>query len=229
MNNLLQFPASCFVDKLVPKAKFVKASDVPSSVRDLLTSEFEQIRLLYVLRADTLNVGDGNEVSEIDVFYFKTKEDTFSVNPFCTLDNLIPRHTLYIIEHNGVFDLLMQHKRRTISAGVVKWVREISHWKKAVDLSTMPLRIEGNNLDRVYFNLFSQMSGYRIDNAAAISEIKDIETRLAKMRREAETLQKRVRNEKQFNRQIELNSQARKLKVEISKLNFELSKLKGES
>lgn len=226
MNNLLQFPTSSFVDKLVPKAKFVKASDVPSSVRDLLTSEFEQIRLLYVLRADTINVGDGKEVSEIDVFYFKTKEDTFSVNPFCTLDNLIPRHTLYIIEHSGVFDLLMQHKRRTISAGVVKWVREITHWKKAVDLSTMPLRIEGNNLDRVYFNLISQVSGYRIDSSADLTEINALETRIAKMRREAETLQKRVRAERQFNRQVELNSHARQLKREIKELETQLTKQK---
>ena len=226
MDNLLKFPATCFVDKLVPKTKFVKASDAPTSVRDLLTEEFEQIRLLYVLRPDTLNIADGIEVSEIDVFYFRTKEDYFSVNPFCALDNLIPRHTLYVVEHGDHYDLLIQHKRRTVTSGVVKWVREVSHWQKDVDLSAAPLRIEGNNLDRVYFNLISQVSGYHVQDAAALTEITELETRIAKMKRQAETLQKQVRNEKQFNRQVELNTQARSLKKEIKQLENQLALLK---
>ncbi len=227
MDNLLQFPTSTFVDRLIPKAQFVKASNTPSAVRSLLTEEFGQIRLLYVIRPDTINVVEGKEVKEIDVFLFRCKTDHYSINPFCGLDELIPRHTIYVIQHGNSTDLLMQHKRRSVVAGRVKWTREVSKLLTDVALDTQPLRIEGNNLDRVYFNFFSQMSGYRIDNAAAIFEIKDIETRLAKMRREAEALQKRVRNEKQFNRQIELNSQARTLKRQISELEAQLSNLKN--
>ena len=227
MENLLKFPATSFVDKLIPKAQFVKASATPTAVRSLLADEFEQIRLVYVLRPDTLNVGEGEEVKEIDVFFFRCKSDRYSINPFCGLDNLIPRHTLYIIQHGNATDLLMQHKSRSIVAGVPKWKREVSHLLKDIDLSTTPLRVEGANLDRVYFNLLSQMAGYRIDNAAAIAEIKELETRLAKMRREAEALQKRVRNEKQFNKQIELNTQARALKRSISELEAQLSNLKN--
>lgn len=228
MDNLLQFPASTIVDKLIPKAQFVKASASPTAVRSLLTDEFEQIRLMYVLRPDTTNVAEGNEVKEIDVFLFRCKTDNYSINPFCGLDDLIPRHTLYIIQYDNATDLLMQHKRRTVVAGVPKWTHEVSHLLRNVDLDKEPLRIEGQNLDRVYFNLLSQMAGYRIDNAAAISEIKELETRLAKMRREAEALQKKVRNEKQFNRQIELNTQARALKRSISELEVQLSNLKNK-
>ena len=226
MENLLQIPATTLVDRLIPKAQFVKASANPTAVRSLLAEEFEQIRLLYVLRPDTLNVAEGNEVKEIDVFLFRCKTDHYSINPFCGLDDLIPRHTIYVIIHGNSTDLLMQHKRRSVVAGTVKWTREVSKLLSDVSLDDRPLRIEGANLDRVYFNLFSQMSGYRIDYAAAMSEIKDIETRLAKMRREAETLQKRVRNEKQFNRQIELNSQARAIKREIAELEAQLQNIK---
>ena len=189
MDNLLKFPASAFVDKLIPKAQFVKASATPTAMRSLLADEFEQIRLMYVLRPDTINVAEGNEVKEIDVFLFRCKTDNYSINPFCGLDDLIPRHTLYIIQYSNSTDLLMQHKRRSVVAGVPKWTREVSHLLRQVDLADAPLRIEGQNLDRVYFNLLSQMAGYHIDNAAAITEINELETRLAKMRREAEALQ----------------------------------------
>lgn len=226
MENPLQFPASSFVDRLIPKVQFVKASSSPTAIRTLLADEFEQIRLLYVLRPDTINVANGNEVKEIDVFFFQCKTDHYSINPFCGLDDLIPRHTIYIIQHGNSFDLLMQHKRRTIVSGNVKWVREVSRLLTNVNLDDTTLRIDGLDLDRVYFNFFSQMSGYRIDNSDAISKIQEIETQLAKMKRELETLQKRVRNEKQFNRQIELNSQARKLKREISEFETQLANLK---
>lgn len=226
MENLLQFPASSFVDRLIPKVQFVKASSSPTAIRTLLADEFEQIRLLYVLRPDTINVATGNEVKEIDVFYFQCKTDHYSINPFCGLDDLIPRHTIYIIQHDNDFDLLMQHKRRSFVNGIVKWTREVSHIISNVSLDARPLKIEGIDLDRVYFNFFSQFSGYHVDNSESISKIQEIETLLSKKRRELETLQKKVRNEKQFNLQIELNSQARILKRSISELEAQLSKLK---
>ena len=223
MNNLLQFPVSTIVDKLIPKAQFVKASSTPTAIRTLLADEFEQIRLLYVLRPDTVNVADGNEVKEIDVFYFRCKTEYYSINPFYGLDDLIPRHTIYIIEHGKKTDLLMQHKRRSLVAGAVKWTREVSKLLTDVNLKSRPLKVEGQSLDRIYFNFFSQMSGYQIDNSAAISEIKELESQIAKLRREAESLQKRVRAEKQFNTQIELNSQARTLKRKIAELESKLT------
>lgn len=223
MNNPLQFPASTIVDRLIPKAQFVKASSTPTAIRTLLAEEFEQIRLLYVLRPDTVNVADGSEVKEIDVFLFRCKTDHYSINPFCGIDDLIPRHTIYIIEYGNHTDLLMQHKRRSVVAGTVIWSREVIKFLCDIDLASRPLQIEGQNLDRVYFNFFSQMSGYKIDNSAAITEVKELETRLAKMRRKAENIQIRVRNEKQFNRQIELNSQARALKRQIAELESQLS------
>ena len=226
MNNPLQFPASTIVDRLIPKAQFVKASSTPTALRSLLAEEFEQIRLLYLLRPDTINVAEGNEVKEIDVFLFRCKTEHYSIKPFCGIDDLIPRHTIYIIEHGNHTDLLMQHKRRSVVAGRVKWTREVSKLLTDIDLATRPLQIEGRNLDRVYFNFFSQMAGYKIDNSATITEIKELETRLANMRREAENLQKRVRNEKQFNRQIQLNSQARAIKRAIAELESHLSNIK---
>ncbi len=227
MNNPLQFPATTIVDRLIPKAQFVKASNTPTAMRSLLSEEFEQIRLLYVIRPDTINVAEGNEVKEINVFLFRCKAEHYSINPFCGIDDLIPRHTIYVIEHGNHTDLLMQHKRRSVVAGTVKWSREVSKLLTDIDLATRPLQIEGQNLDRVYFNFFSQMTGYQINNSAAITEIKELETRIAKMKREAENLQKRVRNEKQFSRQIELNSQARALKREIAELETELSNLRN--
>ena len=226
MENLLKFPQKTIVDRLIPKAQFVKVSSNPTALRTLLAEEFEQIRLLYILRPDTINVNEGNEVKEIDVFYFRCKEDHYSINPFCGIDDLIPRHTIYIVQYGESTDLLIQHKRRSEIAGTVKWTREVSHLLRNVDLLSSPLHIEGLNLDSVYFNFLSQMSGYHIQNSETVSEIKEYEEQLAKLNREAQALQKRVRNEKQFNRQIELNTKLREIKKKISEFEGKLTEMK---
>lgn len=226
MDNLLKFPNSTIVDRLIPKAQFVKASSSPTALRNLLADEFEQIRLLYIIRPDTINVADGNEVKEIDVFFFQCKNDSYSVNPFCGIDDLIPRHTIYIVQHGNSFDLLMQHKRRSNIAGVVKWTREVSKLLTNINLDSQPLKIEGLDLDRVYFNFFSQMTGYCINDSTAISKLQEIENNLDKMKRDLISIQKRVRNEKQFNRQVELNSQVRLLKRNISDVETKLSEIR---
>ena len=46
--------------------------------------------------------------------------------------------------------------------------------------------------------------------------------------RHAEALQKNIHTEKQFNRQMELNGEARKIKREMAELKMEMEGLKGE-
>ena len=215
MINLLNFPQSSFIDRLVPKAKFVKASDTPTAVRDFLTREIEQVRLLYVLRADTLNVEPGEEVTEIDVFYFRTKEDSYSVNPLCGLDDLVPRHTLYIIDHGDKTDVLMQHKRRIVAGGTAKWKREVSHLQRDVSLPEVGLRIEGMNMDAVYVNLLAQLAGKVFDSIEDYQQKTAEAERRAKLEKQIASLEAKARRETQPRKKFELVQLIRKLKDEI--------------
>lgn len=212
MQNILNFPATSFIDRLIPKVKFVKASDTPTAVRDLLTREFEQVRLLYVLRADTLNVAQGEEVTEIDVFYFRAKEDSYSANPFCGLDDLIPRHTLYIINHGDKTDVLMQHKRRIVAGGTAKWKREATHLQREVSLPDVGLRIEGMNMDAVYVNLLAQLAGKEFDSIEDYQQKTAEAERRAKLVKQIASLEAKARRETQQRKKFELVKQLNDLK-----------------
>ena len=107
MDNILSFPTSTIVSKPVPKNAFYRRSS-DSSLREFLTREFENIVWLYKLAPATLNVEDGEYVHEIDVFYCRMKEDKYSIKPFSVMDELLPRHTVFIIEYGGKFDLLIR-------------------------------------------------------------------------------------------------------------------------
>ena len=58
MDNILNFPNSTLVDKIVPKNAFY-ARSTGVALRELLTREFDHIVWLYKLVPSTLNVEDG--------------------------------------------------------------------------------------------------------------------------------------------------------------------------
>ena len=46
------------------------------------------------------------------------------------MDELLPRHTVFIIECDGKFDLLMHHKEMSVIHGEQKWKCGISELKR---------------------------------------------------------------------------------------------------
>lgn len=79
----------------------------------------------------------------------------------------------------------------------------------------------------IYEAFAGQISGFGTTNATDTKQIMALQDELARKRRVAEALQKRVRNERQFAKQMELNSEARALKREIAKLEEELKTLEN--
>lgn len=225
MDNILHFPETTLVNKPVPKNAFFKHAPEGqrAPLQRMLTDEFEDITWLYKLTAATLNVEDGQRVHEIDVFCCKMKMDHYSVNPFCAMDKLLPRHTLFIIEYGGNFDLLMHHKEMTLVKGEQKWTCGVTEFRNKVSLGEKPLlTIEGQNMDAVYNGLLSQVSGLHAATEVEYKEQAELRRQIVLLEKQVKTLQKQVRAEKQFNRQIELNGQARQLKAKLLELKKQL-------
>lgn len=223
MNNILNFPSTTIVNKSVPKNAFYGRSN-DSSLREFLTREFEGIIWLYKLSPATLNVEDGVHVHEIDVFYCKMKEDKYSLKPFCAMDELLPRHTLFVIEYGGKFDLLMHHKEMALVRDTQQWRCGVGELKQDIQLDANLLRIQGQSMDAVYNGLLSQVSGLSISVERGYKEQAELRKQIENLKKQIVTLQKRIKAEKQFNRQVELNTEVRQLKKEMMLLTNKLNK-----
>ena len=223
MDNILNFPSTTIVNKPVPKNAFYgRSSD--SSLREFLTREFEGIVWLYKLAPATLNVEDGEYVHEIDVFYCRMKEDKYSIKPFCVMDELLPRHTVFIIEYGGKFDLLMHHKEMSVVHVEQKWKCGIGELKRDIRIETDILNIQGQSMDAVYNGLLSQISGLSVSTKEEYKEQVDVRKQIESIQKQIMTLQKRIKAEKQFNRQMELNTEVRQLRKEITLLTDKFNK-----
>lgn len=223
MNNILNLPSTTIVNKPVPKNAFYgRSSD--SSLREFLTQEFESIIWLYKLAPATLNVEDGEYVHEIDVFYCRMKENEYSIKPFSVMDELLPRHTVFIIEYDGKFDLLMHHKEMSVVHREQKWKCGVGELKRDIRIDADTLNIQGQSMDAVYNGLLSQISGLSASTKEEYKEQVDVRKQIESIQKQIMTLQKRIKAEKQFNRQMELNTEVRQLRKEMALLTDKLNK-----
>ncbi|MFK2641980.1 DUF4391 domain-containing protein [Bacteroides fragilis] len=223
MDNILNFPYTTIVNKPVPKNAFYgRSSD--SSLREFLTHEFEGIVWLYKLAPSTLNVEDGEHVHEIDVFFCKMKEDKYSIKPFYTMDGLLPRHTIFIIEYGEKIDLLMHHKEMSLVHGEQKWKCGVGELKRDVHIAPNTLNIQGQSMDVVYNGLLSQISGLSASTNEEYKEQVALRKQIENLQKQVTALQKRIKAEKQFNRQMEFNTEVRQLRKEITLLTDKLNK-----
>lgn len=215
MENLLNLPVSTIVDKTVPKNAFWGRD---SSIRNILTYEFDSIIWLYKLTPATLNVEKGNNVDEIDIFYCKMKNDNYDINIFRNIDTLLPRQTLFIIEHNNKLDLLIHHKEMTIVKGEQKWICSSPEIKQCIEKESYCLQIIGHTMDTVYSGLLNQISSLNIRTEDEYKLKKANIEVITNLKKQISILESKARKEVQYRKKFELHQKILVLQNELDAL-----------
>lgn len=227
MDNLLNFPPSTEVNRSVPKTAFYRNMEMNTRLRQRFVEDVERILWLYKLAPSTLNIADGKAVHEITIFHVQLKVQEASDELFAAIDRQMPRHVLFILQCKDKFCLLMNYKEWTDQAkgtfNILKAFR--TEWLTQNELK---LDLTGTTLDYIYESFAGQISGFGTANVEDTKQMLALHDEIARKRKVAESLQKRVRNERQFARQMELNSEARLLKQEIAKLEKKLQILRNK-
>ncbi|MQN14958.1 DUF4391 domain-containing protein [Segatella copri] len=226
MDNILNFPASTHVGKLAPKTVFYKHLEINARLKTRFVEDVERIEWLYKLAPSTMNVDDGKLVHEIVVFQVQLKAEDTPDDVFLTIDRQMPRHVVFLLRFANRGRLLLNYKEWAdidkTRFNILKTFR--TEW---MPLAEVKLALEGSTLDGIYEAFAGQVSGFGTHKAEDTKLILALQDEIARKRRAAEALQKRVRNERQFARQMELNSEARALKREIVKLEEKLKTLEN--
>jgi predicted nucleic acid-binding Zn-ribbon protein len=95
-----------------------------------------------------------------------------------------------------------------------------------MDENRLSLEIQGQSLSRVYENFVAQVSGIGEHKAGAMAEIVDLKKRIATMEAELQNLQKKMRKEPQYDKQVKMNKQVKAKRHELDELKEQLEQLK---
>lgn len=222
---MIDFPSSTLIGKVIPKTAFYKHLEINTKLKSRFVEDIDRIQWLAKLAPSTLNVEDGKTVHEISVFMVSLKTENVPDDVFLAIDKQMPRHMLFILKYDVRYSLLLNYKEWADPAkGTFSIIQSFrTGW---IDEESVRLTLDGSTMDRVYESFVGQISGFGTLKAADIKRIIELQEQLKQKQRTVEALQKKVRAEKQFNRQLQLNAEARVLKAEVAALQNEINKLK---
>ena len=221
----LKFPRTTIVGKPVPKNAFYKHLEVNAKIKQHFVDDVASIHWLYKLAPSTIHVEDGKLVHEIVVFSAVLKSKDCPDDVFLFIDQNMPRHVVFILEYDNRYKVLLNYKEwKDGQNGQFKIIKTfVTEWLTDNQLS---LTLEGQNMDALYEAMAGQISGFGTRKAEDTKRIVELEGLIDKAKREVESIQKRIRNERQLNRQMELNGAARGIKKQIAQWQSELQELK---
>ncbi|MBQ7421695.1 MAG: DUF4391 domain-containing protein [Prevotella sp.] len=237
MDNLLHYPQSTVVNRVVPKTMFYKFMEVNPRMKSHFVNDVVNITWLYKLSASTLNVTDTEEMKEIEVFVVNLKQPDCPTDLFTFIDTNMPHHIVFVLVHDDSAMLLINYKDWTDfpSGKVASQGARLQHPKFRirqafaspwVPMADLELSVQGQSLPRIYDNFVAQVSGIGEHKAGAMADIVALKKQIATAEAELESLQKKMRKEPQLDRQLAMNKQVKAKRKELTELNNKLETLK---
>ena len=224
---MINLPSSTFVAKVVPKEKFYSKCAVNTATKNLFVKYVEQIVWQNKLTAQTMAAEKGLLVNEIDVFEVKMKSFECPRRLFEFIDQNLHHHNVFVLTYDDKAKLFVNFKEKEKDETFLDAFE--TPWKPADE----PIfNLSGSNMDEIYESIVrSADSSNAVASLSSLSlpkgeaeqskpSLKDYivqSKQNAKIKAQIEKLEKKLANEKQFNRQVEIRAEIRKLEKEMRK------------
>lgn len=198
---MINLPKSCLVNRFIPKKVFYEKSNINQITKEEFINIVDKITWIYKLSPETIGINKTKDIEEIEVFQIELKEKVVPKNVIKAVTNSIQYKILFILKYNDEFCYLIKLE----DVYYTNWNEEINFEFTSINLSNLCESIAKSILhEESNTKNFNEI----IEN---INEKKELQDKIDK-------LTKRIRQENQFNRKVELNQELNKLLKEIGEL-----------
>lgn len=217
---MIGLPKTTEFNKRIPKQKFYENMDISPVLKKVFV---EQVKIIYwrnKIAASTINLAAGSHVTEIEVFEVRLNSPVLDDSLLSQIDKEIPYHILFLLEYEGKYQAWIGYKEAAASGNKAFKVNGYYHTEWLTE-DELPLKLEGLNVDVVYENFVRQIAGDKLKTESAGESLKESVARDKKkqqLQKQITTLQAKIRKEKQLNKQMQMNTELKKLKKELEVL-----------
>ncbi|MHB0809468.1 MAG: DUF4391 domain-containing protein [Facklamia hominis] len=217
---MIGLPKTTEFNKRIPKQKFYENMDISPVLKKVFV---EQVKIIYwrnKIAASTTNLAAGSHVTEIEVFEVRLNSPVLDDSLLSQIDKEIPYHILFLLEYEGKYQAWIGYKEAAASGNKAFKVNGYYHTEWLTE-DELPLKLEGLNVDVVYENFVRQIAGDKLKTESAGESLKESVARDKKkqqLQKQITTLQAKIRKEKQLNKQMQMNTELKKLKKELEKI-----------
>lgn len=171
----------------------------------MIKDQIESVVWRNKLADSTIAVAAGETVKEIQVFEVAIRQRRLDKRIMSAIAKAIPYKILFILTFGDEAQAWMEATGTFYN----------TDWFTLEDFT---LWFEGLNLDAVYENLARQIAGGQLGVEGDIAEAVEKDKQRQRIEREIAALEKEIQREKQFNKQVELNGELKRLQAEMEGL-----------
>ena len=217
---MLILPETARFGHILPKKTLWEKAGMTPALQRYMTEEIERIRWAYKLSPDTMNLAPGKEVKEIEVFEIRMRGGDIRKDVLEAIDGAITYHILFLLR--TVAQAQAWTANKTIDKRGKAALTSITYFHTDwMDEKALPLTFEGLSMDHVYEHFVRQVAGGYMaeDKEVSLEEAVAHEKELKKLTQKMGQLERKIKKEKQFNRQVELREEYKKLKKQWEAIN----------
>ena len=223
--KLYKFPQQAKVDRLIPKNKFYEQGKANTKIEQLFVDQVENIRWAYKLASSTIHLQDQEDLKEIQIFRVKSRVEDLDVSILSFIDKLILTPIIFEVVYQDKVKVVASYKRLSQADKTKAVIGQYyaSEWLVDHNRVELPLYLK---LADLYEHFIAQIlpiaSNKDLEND---DESVSIELQLQKaqqlesLQKQFDQLQSKLRNERQFNRRVELNKQLQNLQLQINRIH----------
>ena len=202
---MLGLPRSTEVNRRVAKEKLYQNASLTPQTRAMIKDQIESVFWRNKLADSTMAISAGETAPEIQIFEIQLRQKELDKRVLPAIAKAIPYKILFILVFGDEAQVWIKASGTFYN----------TDWQP---LGGFTLKFEGLNLDAVYENLARQISGGRLGTDGDIEEAVDRDKQRQRLERDIVALEKKLLREKQFNKQVELNGELKRLRKELEGL-----------
>lgn len=218
MAELIRWPETARVGRAIPKERLYAEAGVSAALKQRFVDEVQRIEWAFKLGEESVRLAPTDEVTEIQVFVIDLKGATLDSSVLAAIDKSVPSQIIFELRReDGLWTeqaMTAAYKRGSAKTKSTDYFR--SGWAAADEpRATLPVALDMSNL---YAQLLGRLLPHPMRAGENLSDAIDRMARIRGLDREISALERRVRNEVQFNRKVELRNEVRAKQADLRRL-----------
>ncbi|MCK4270226.1 MAG: DUF4391 domain-containing protein [Methanogenium sp.] len=214
---MLNLPESTEYKKRIPKTKFYQNLNLPNKVKQQFVDEIDTIIWQNKISPESVGISVGEDVLEIEVIEIKLNQKGISKNLLEIMDRGIPYHIVFVLTFGGKAQIVIGYKEK-VGKKEDKYRIEKYYFSDWLLPDEFAPELKGLSLDKIYENLLRE---FLPEDRPQLKDLRDTIALQKEIERQAalcNSLENKVKSEKQFNVQVQLNRELREERIKLEEM-----------
>ena len=193
---MLGLPETTEVRQFISKAAIYRKFELNNSQQASFDEDIKKITIVNEISSQTVKLAS-NDKNAFFVLEIQLKHKNYDNKNIERLSKLIDQNILLVLVYEDIARL-----------AVFKTILHETEWKSQEEIN---LTLNGIDFDSMWENVICSVGGIDLKEDTTLEEQITINIEKSKIQKQIDALQKKMKNEKQFNRQIEIKAEIKKL------------------